>query len=121
MSYAALGAESKVAIDMLRKEGKRVGLARLRAFRPFPSEDILSLAENADLIVIDRSISIGFEGPLFTEVKSCLYGKSDARVYGFIAGLGGKDVRYTDIGKIVDRVMERKQDGFLWYDMEGGK
>ena len=121
LSYAALGAESKVAIDMLRKEGKKVGLARLRTFRPFPSEDILSLAENADLIVIDRSISIGFEGPLFTEVKSCLYEKSDARVYGFIAGLGGKDVRYTDIGKIVDRVIERKQDGVLWYDMEGGK
>ena len=121
MSYAALGAESKVAIDMLRKKGKKVGLARLRVFRPFPSEDILSLAENADLIVIDRSISVGFEGPLFTEVKSCLYGKSDARVYGIIAGLGGKDVRYTDIGKIVDRVIERKQDGVLWYDVEGGK
>ncbi|HEX17566.1 MAG TPA: pyruvate ferredoxin oxidoreductase [Thermoplasmatales archaeon] len=119
VSYAALGAESKVAVDELREEGKRVGLARLRFFRPFPSEDILSLSKQSDLIVIDRAISIGFEGPLFTEIKSTLYGVSDARVYGYIAGLGGKDVTYKDIGKMVKKVMDGRWKGVEWYDMEG--
>ena len=82
---------------ILRKEGKKVGLARIRFFRPFPTEDILDLAKNSDLIVLDRSISIGMEGPLFTEVKSSLYGKSDAKVFGYIAGLGGKDVTYKAV------------------------
>lgn len=118
LSYAALGAECKVAIDKLRKEGKKVGLARVRFFRPFPSEEIVSLSKNAELIVIDRSISVGMEGPLFTEVKASLYGKSDAGVYGFIAGLGGKDVTFNDIGKMVKKVIDGKYKDIVWYDME---
>jgi len=119
LTYAALGAESKIAINELRKEGKKVGLARIRFFRPFPTEDILDLAKNSDLIVLDRSISIGMEGPLFTEVKSSLYGKSDAKVFGYIAGLGGKDVTYKDIEKMVNHAIDGKYREVVWYDMGG--
>jgi len=103
----------------LRKEGKKVGLARIRFFRPFPTEDILDLAKNSDLIVLDRSISIGMEGALFTEVKSSLYGKSDAKVFGYIAGLGGKDVTYKDIEKMVNHAIDGKYREVVWYDMGG--
>ncbi len=119
LTYAALGAESKIAINELRKEGKKVGLARIRFFRPFPTEDILDLAKNSDLIVLDRSISIGMEGALFTEVKSSLYGKSDAKVFGYIAGLGGKDVTYKDIEKMVNHAIDGKYREVVWYDMGG--
>jgi len=119
LTYAALGAESKIAINELRKEGKKVGLARIRFFRPFPTEDILDLAKNSDLMVLDRSISIGMEGPLFTEVKSSLYGKSDAKVFGYIAGLGGKDVTYKDIEKMVNHAIDGKYREVVWYDMGG--
>jgi len=119
ISYAALGAESKVAIDEMRKEGIKIGLARLRSFRPFPAEEVMSLAEGSDLIVVDRSISIGMEGPVFTEVKASLYGISDARVYGFIAGLGGKDVTFKDIEKMCKKVIEGRYEGYEWYGIEG--
>lgn len=119
LTYAALGAESKIAINELRKEGKKVGLARIRFFRPFPTEDILDLAKNSDLMVLDRSISIGMEGPLFTEVKSSLYGKSDARVFGYIAGLGGRDVTYRDIERMVNHAINGKYREVVWYDMGG--
>ena len=119
ISYAALGAESKVAIDEMRKEGIKIGLARLRSFRPFPVEDITSLAKESDLIVIDRSISLGMEGPVFTEVKASLYGISDAKVYGFIAGLGGKDVTFKDIEKMCKKVVEDRYEGYEWYGIEG--
>ena len=119
LTYAALGAESKIAINEMRKEGKKVGLARIRFFRPFPAEDILDLAKDSDLIVLDRSISIGMEGPLFTEVKSSLYGKSDAKVFGYIAGLGGKDVTYKDIEKMVNHAIDGKYREVVWYDMGG--
>ena len=119
ISYAALGAESKVAIDKMRKEGIKIGLARLRSFRPFPVEDITSLAKESDLIVIDRSISLGMEGPVFTEVKASLYRISDAKVYGFIAGLGGKDVTFKDIEKMCKKVVEDRYEGYEWYGIEG--
>ena len=119
ISYAALGAESKVAIDEMRKEGIKIGLARLRSFRPFPVEDITSLAKESDLIVIDRSISLGMEGPVFTEVKASLYRISDAKVYGFIAGLGGKDVTFKDIEKMCKKVVEDRYEGYEWYGIEG--
>ena len=119
LSMGALGAESKVSIDNLRKEGLKVGLARVRCFRPFPQEEILKLSKKADLIVIDRNISIGMEGAVFTEVKGSLYGKSDAKVYGFISGLGGKDVTYGDIEKMCKKVVSGKAKHLEWFGIEG--
>ena len=119
LSMGAIGAESKVAIDNLRKEGLKVGLARVRCFRPFPKEEILKLCKKADLIVIDRNISPGMEGALFTEVKASLYGNTNAKVYGFIAGLGGKDVPFGDIEKMCKKVINGKARHIEWFGLEG--
>ncbi len=119
LSMGAIGAESKVAIKNLRKNGIKIGLARVRTFRPFPKEDILKLSKNSDLIVIDRNISIGMEGALFSEVKASLFGLSDSKVYGFIAGLGGKDVTVQDIEKICLKVIKGNAKYFEWYGLEG--
>ncbi len=119
LSMGAIGAESKVAIDNLRKEGIKIGLARVRTFRPFPSEDILKLGKQADLIVIDRNISVGSEGAVFNETKGALYGKSDAKAYGFIAGLGGKDVTFGDIEKMCKKVVNGKAKHLEWFGLEG--
>ncbi len=119
LSMGAIGAESKVAIDNLQNAGLKVGLARVRSFRPFPEEDILKLSKNADLIVIDRNISVGLGGALFNEVKGSLYGKSDAYVHGFIAGLGGKDVVYSDIELMCKKAIDGKaRDHQVWYGLE---
>jgi len=119
LSMGAIGAESKVAINNLRKEGIKIGLARIRCFRPFPQEEILKLSKKSDLIVIDRNISVGMEGAVFTEVKGSLYGKSDAKVYGFIAGLGGKDTTYEDIIKMCKKVVNGKAKNLEWFGIEG--
>jgi len=119
LAMGAIGAESKVSINNLRKEGLKIGLARVRTFRPFPNEEILKLGKQADLIVIDRNISIGSEGALFSEVKASLYGKADTKVHGFIAGLGGKDVTYNDIETICRKVVEGKAKDCEWYGLEG--
>jgi 2-oxoisovalerate ferredoxin oxidoreductase alpha subunit len=119
LSMGAIGAESKVAIDNLQKNGLNVGLARVRTFRPTPQEEILKLSKQADLIVIDRNISVGSEGALFNEVKASLYGKSDGKVYGFIAGLGGKDVTFGDIEKMCKKAVDGKAKDLEWYGFEG--
>ncbi|UCF13454.1 MAG: pyruvate ferredoxin oxidoreductase [Thermoplasmatales archaeon] len=119
LSMGAIGAESKAAIDNLRKEGLKFGLARVRCFRPFPKEEILKLSKKADLIVIDRNISPGMEGALFTEVKASLYDNTDAKVCGFIAGLGGKDVPFGDIEKMCKKVINGKARHIEWFGLEG--
>ena len=118
LSMGAIGAESKVAINNLRKKGLKIGLARVRTFRPFPKEEILKISKNSDLIVIDRNISIGMEGALFSEIKASLYGKSDSKVYGFISGLGGKDVTFQDIEKMCEKVINGQANDLEWYGLE---
>jgi len=119
LSMGAIGAESKVAIDNLQKEGLKIGLARVRALRPFPQKEVVKLSKKADLIAIDRNISVGMEGALFSELKGSLYGKSDGKVHGFIAGLGGKDVPFGDIEKMCKKVIDGKtEDHQIWYGFE---
>jgi len=115
IAMGAIGAESKEAINILRKEGLNIGLARLRVFRPFPSEEIIEMSKQAELIVIDRNISVGSGGAVFNEIKSALYGKSDAKVTGFIAGLGGRDVTYDDIEKMCKKAINGKAKDQIWY------
>ena len=118
LTMGAIGAESRVAVDNLREEGLKIGLARVRVFRPFPKEDIIELSRKADFIVIDRNISIGMEGALSAEIKSSLYGNSDAKVYSYIAGLGGKDVTFKDIEKMSRKIIDGKGKNLEWYGLE---
>ncbi len=118
IASGALGAESKDAIKMLQKKGINIGLARLRVFRPFPTEDIRRFAKQADLIVLDRNISIGHEGAMCSEIKAALYGTSDATVTGFVAGLGGTDVTYKDIEKMVTQAVQGKAKSCTWYGLK---
>jgi len=97
----------------------KIGLARVRTFRPFPKEAIIQLGKKADLIVIDRNISIGSEGALFNEVKAALYGSSEVKVQGFIAGLGGKDVTYKDVETMCKKAIKMPpQKEQFWYGFE---
>ena len=81
------------AVRNMRNKGLKVGNLRLRVMRPFPFADVRrTLAGTGKVIVIDRNISFGYHGIFAQEVKSALYGHSGAPVYGFIAGLGGRDV-----------------------------
>lgn len=88
----------KAVIDNMRKEGHKVGLLRVIAFRPFPKEDIYNAVKNADRIaVLDKNISFGIGGVLFNEIKA----KMDVAARGFILGLGGRDVSNDDIRNII--------------------
>jgi len=108
-----IGSEARIAVDNLRKQGVKVGSARLRVFRPFPREEIRRLVKDAQMVTaIDRQISFGIEGPLFTEVKASLYGEQDRPLAaGFIAGLGGRDVTFHDVEKIAMKSFEWLKTG----------
>ena len=65
---------ARSVVDELRAAGRKVGLAKLRLFRPFPDHEIRELARTADRIgVVDRSYTFGRMGPAATEVSAALY------------------------------------------------
>jgi len=103
IAAGALAETVKDAVDMLRENGKKTGLVRIRAFRPFPSEEIAAALKRAERVaVIDRNISFGCGGIFFQEVKSAVFARrKDTKIYGFIAGLGGRDVSDREIADVV--------------------
>ncbi len=106
----SMASTAKVAVDLMRKKGEKVGLCRIRVFRPFPKDEVRKVARRVKRIgVIDRNISFGSEGIFFQEVKSALCNETKKiPIYGFIAGLGGRDVTTEDITKIAHSVKEGK-------------
>ena len=112
MGMGTVSVSAKVAIRMLRKEGKKVGFIRMRWFRPFAAEELAkSLSRFSAVGIIDRDYSFGspyMSGVLATEVRSALYPSPGKRppVLGFIAGLGGREVTVPDIRRITESVQE---------------
>lgn len=101
ISMGGVSSEAKEAVDRLRDEKLKVGAVKVRSFRPFPKEAIQEMGRRVKaFVVFDRDVSFGFEGALFTEVKSALY-ELDKKplVLGFIAGLGGRDIRVRNLTK----------------------
>jgi pyruvate ferredoxin oxidoreductase alpha subunit len=97
VSMGSICGTIKAVIDNMRKEGEKVGLLKVIAFRPFPKEEIYEAVKNADKIaVLDKNISFGIGGVLFNEIKA----KMDVDARGFILGLGGRDVSNEDIRNI---------------------
>jgi pyruvate ferredoxin oxidoreductase alpha subunit len=92
----------KDAIDEMRDEGMRVGLLRIRVFRPFPAEEIVkALSHVKRVAVLDKNVSLGSRGgATVLEVRDAMYG-SAIPVRGYVLGLGGRDIRKKDIKEIV--------------------
>ncbi len=107
MGMGTLSLPVKVAIRSLRKQGKKVGLIRLRWFRPFPYEQLAKALRHAKAIgVIDRDYSFGSpfgSGVVANEVRAALYNAEHRPpLIGFICGLGGREVTLEDVNKAVD-------------------
>ncbi len=99
---------AREVVDKLRQQGKKVGLVKLRFYRPFPREELRNIAKNVEAIgVYDRAISYGSGGPLFIETRNALYGM-DVPVLNFLAGLGGRDVMTGDVEKMYEILMKAK-------------
>ena len=99
----------KDVIDRARSEGVKVGLVKVRSFRPFPVDAIRKVVADAAVIVtLDKNISLGLnEGALLTEIKSCLYNTDiNTPVIGFMLGHGGRDIPRRNIRMIIDKAKQ---------------
>lgn len=95
---------AKEAIRELRAAGKKAGLVKIRAFRPFPAEEIAEALRNVKAFaVMDKADSFNAHcGPVYAETAAALYaqGVSGPRGISFIYGLGGRDVRVESIRRV---------------------
>lgn len=89
----------KDVVDKERENGKKVGLVRIRSYRPFPKDALKVAVKDAKLAVIDKDISFGAGGAVYMDVKAAL----DNETYGFIIGLGGRDITPIDIEEIIEK------------------
>ncbi|MEW6374598.1 MAG: transketolase C-terminal domain-containing protein [Thermodesulfobacteriota bacterium] len=126
VTMGSCGETASVAVDMMREEGRSVGLVKIRLWRPFPFDEFKKATLHAkELVVIDRAISIGGPGgPVASEVRSSLYGvDGHPVVYNFVAGISGRDVTPSDFIKMVDRaeieIEEGNKEGYEIYGVRG--
>lgn len=111
VGMGTLSTPVKVAIREMRKEGKKVGMIRVRWFRPFAAEELAkTLGRFKAVGVIDRDFSLGspyLSGVLATEVRAAMYPSTKRPpVLGFICGLGGREVTLPDVRKMSDLVFQ---------------
>jgi len=112
VASATPASTAQIVVDKLRDKGKKVGLVRVRLFRPFPSAQLRkALGKAKKVAVLDRNVSPGHHGIFCEELKSALYGMPKApRVVGFIGGLGGRDLTQDSIEEVFDRTAKSKRE-----------
>jgi pyruvate/2-oxoacid:ferredoxin oxidoreductase alpha subunit len=107
----SIAGTARAAVDRLRDEGVRVGLLKLRLFRPFPGDEVLALCRRARRVgVVDRNYSPGCGGIVGQEVRAALHahGETAPGVVSYVAGVGGVNVSVDRLAQIV-RDLERRE------------
>lgn len=105
---------AKEAVDHLREQGKKVGVLKLRVFRPFPAEEIAEVLKGCKAVAImDRCESYnGNGGPLGSEVTAGLYrSKVMIEAVNYIYGLAGRDFTVNEVYDIFAELGEAVENG----------
>ncbi len=94
---------------------ENIGIIRVRSLRPFPAEELQKVCMGLKSVgILEKDVSVGANGSLYDEVKAALYGlEQKPKVSGFIAGLGGKDIKPEDIEVVMKKIKAGKE-GVEW-------
>jgi pyruvate ferredoxin oxidoreductase alpha subunit len=114
MTMGSFSETAMGTIDKMRDAGKKVGLVRLRLWRPFPAAELRQAVKGAGtLVVFDRALSMGGQsGPVCAEVRSTLYNEATRpKIVNIIGGLGGRDVTVAGFEEIIDKGVQIAEKG----------
>jgi pyruvate ferredoxin oxidoreductase alpha subunit len=110
VAMGSFAGNAKVAADEMRKDKKKVGVLRIRSFRPFPYELGDVLAGKKGVGVFDRALSLGGVAPLFADVSASLYDSGEKPILSsFVGGLGGRDVTVSHAKNMFGKIMKGKK------------
>ncbi|MFP3254962.1 MAG: pyruvate synthase subunit PorA [Thermoplasmata archaeon] len=123
VTMGSMTGTARETVRKLREKGEKVGLVKITVYRPFPKEEIVSLTKNAKVVaVVDRNISPGFAGAIFTEtVASYNNEKKRPKIIDFIMGLGGRDVKienYEQVYNLAKAALRGKFKEINWIDVD---
>jgi len=120
LTMGSMTGNARIVIDELRENGKKVGLIKVRSFRPFPREALCKLLKNIKLVtVLDKNIVFGAGGALGMETKAALFGFRAVPVKSYVVGLGGRDFGPQEIKKVIALSEENadRETAFEWFGL----
>ena len=113
VAAGSLATQATLAAEELREAGVKAGVLGIRAYRPFPVAALRDrLAGRKLVLVFDKALSYGYEGPICADLRGALLGLDEApAVWGAICGLGGRDISPSDIAAATQRAVSDHADG----------
>jgi pyruvate ferredoxin oxidoreductase alpha subunit/phenylglyoxylate dehydrogenase alpha subunit len=105
VTIGGMSGAGKDAVDLARKSGDKVGLIKIKTFRPFPVEAIgQAMAKVKAVGVVDRSVSFGWNsGPVYQELLGVQYFlRSKIPAISFIGGLAGADITIDHFRRVIE-------------------
>jgi pyruvate ferredoxin oxidoreductase alpha subunit len=104
-----------MAIDKMQADGQKVGLVRLRLWRPFPLEELRQAVGKAKvLLVLDRAMSFGGSAPVCSEIQAALYPlTARPKVVSFVGSLGGREISAKAFEELIHRGLDKVKKGEL--------
>ncbi|MFH0956619.1 MAG: transketolase C-terminal domain-containing protein [Candidatus Aenigmatarchaeota archaeon] len=110
VTMSSTAGTAKGVVDRMRAQGKKVGLLKVRLFRPFPYEVIAKALEGKKAVaVLDRSMSFGANAPLYAEVKNALFdSKNKPKLQSYVFSLGGRDILGSHIEHAFSEMLSGK-------------
>ena len=123
VTMGSMTGTARETVRKLREKGEKVGLVKITVYRPFPKEEIVSLTKNAKVVaVVDRNISPGFAGAIFTEIVASYNNeKKRPKIIDFIMGLGGRDVKienYEQVYNLAKAALRGKFKEINWIEVD---
>ena len=109
VSVGAATSTARIAVEELRSRGEKVGLLKIRLFRPFPVNEVRSVLSGVERVaVVDRNLSPGCGGIFAQEVRAALYPtEKPPAVFSYVAGLGGREITVADFMDIFSDARQR--------------
>ncbi len=106
LTMGSMSGTARATVDKLREAGKKVGLIKMTVLRPFPTKELIKLTKNCRaLAIVERNISPGFGGAVFSEVSAAYVNRETRpKILNYIVGLGGRDITIPDYETIVEKV-----------------
>jgi pyruvate/2-oxoacid:ferredoxin oxidoreductase alpha subunit len=111
VTSGAIASTARVVVDALRQKGRKVGMVKVRLFRPFPQEELYAVLRDVEKVaVVDRNVSFGVGGIFAHELNAAFCNeKTRPPIFSYIAGLGGRDVTPQVLNDVVYQTYKRSQ------------
>jgi pyruvate ferredoxin oxidoreductase alpha subunit len=128
LTFGSMASTTRSVVKRLRKEKDMpIGMVKLRSFRPFPDGELEeTLADVKAVAVLEKDVSIGAGGVVYTELARSLSngGKDAPLLIDYILGLGGRDITTEDIESIAQGVFQERNattitNPIRWYKVRG--